>query len=52
MSQIDINKVPESDLNVMARSLITSVTAFFEDPENQRKFEEWQRQQKQKAETA
>lgn len=51
MVQVNINEIPESDMNVMARSLITSVTAFFDDPENRRKFEEWEQQQE-KSETA
>ena len=52
MVQININAIPESDINVMARSLITSITVFYEDPENMKKFQEWEKQQKQKEETA
>lgn len=48
MAQININDIPESDINVMARGLIQSITAFYEDPENVRRFQEWERQQGEK----
>ena len=48
MIQININAIPESDINVMARGLLASITAFYEDPENMRRFQEWERQQEEK----
>ncbi|MDD7390035.1 MAG: hypothetical protein PUG60_10400 [Lachnospiraceae bacterium] len=48
MVQININAIPEADMNVMARGLLASITAFYEDPENMRRFQEWERQQEEK----
>ena len=48
MVQIDIKKIPEADTNVMARGLLATIAAYFEDPENMRRFKEWERKQEEK----
>lgn len=48
MVQININAIPESDMNVMARGLLTTITAFYNDSDNMRRFQEWERQQENK----
>lgn len=48
MVQININAIPESDMNVMARGLLTTITAFYDDPDNMRRFQEWERKQEKK----
>ena len=44
MIQININEIPDSDMNVMARGLLAAIAAFYDDPENMRRFREWERQ--------
>lgn len=38
---IDIRLVPESEMNSMCRLLIKEITAYYQIPENQKKYEEW-----------
>jgi len=38
---IDIKQVPEHALDALVRPLITVIRAYYDDPENQRKYEEW-----------
>lgn len=37
------DKIPESDINVLARSLLGILSDFYENPDNQKNFEEWLR---------
>lgn len=37
------DKIPESDINVLARSLLGILSGYYDDPENQNDFEEWLR---------
>lgn len=37
--------IPQYDLDHLTRPLVKLIAKYFEDPENQRKFEEWQKEQ-------
>lgn len=36
-------KLNEDQIDMLARPLVHIIAAFFEDPENERQFQEWQR---------
>lgn len=36
-------KLSEDQIDMLARPLVHIIAAFFEDPENERQFQEWQR---------
>jgi len=36
-------KMPAVEVRVLCATVLDSVTAFYQDPENQRRFEEWKR---------
>ena len=38
---VDMNKVPAGALNALCRGLSKNISKFFENPDNQRAFEEW-----------
>lgn len=38
---IQVEKIPESDIRVMANTLLMELQEFFKNPENQKEFEEW-----------
>lgn len=44
--EINIEKIPPEEIKAMARCLLTSMTDFYSDPENQRKYLEWKEQRK------
>ena len=35
--------IPQHEINTLARCLLPDIIAFFESPEGQKEFEEWQR---------
>lgn len=39
-------KLSEDQIDMLARPLVHIIAAFFEDPENERQFQEWQRTQR------
>ena len=41
---IQTNKIPAVDAKVLARTFLSAVTAFYENPQNAAKFEEWKKQ--------
>lgn len=43
-SKCDISTLPECEMRYFLRRLIRSVEKYFEDPEVQRRFEEWKRE--------
>lgn len=49
MGKVDIDKIPPEQVGAMARTVLASVQVFYSDPENRRKFEEWQEGQKRSA---
>lgn len=42
--RINVSKVPDHVKTSLCRSALPGIRAFYENPENMRKFEEWQRQ--------
>lgn len=46
MGKVMIDQIPESDVNVMSRSLLRLVEAYFDDPVNKADFERWLEEQK------
>ena len=38
------SQIPAVELRVLCQTLLESVEAFYQDPENQRRFEEWKRE--------
>ena len=40
-SKIQTDKIPESDSNVLVRSLLGIISDYYADPDNQKDFEEW-----------
>ena len=46
MVEINIEKIPPEEIKAMARCLLASMTEFYSDPENQRKYLEWKEQRK------
>lgn len=38
---IDVNKIPKTELTLLAKSAIPKIIEFYEDPGNERKFQEW-----------
>ena len=43
MTKVNIERIPESATNPMARSLGEIIKAYFEVPENMTEFEEWKK---------
>ena len=39
---IDYNKIPKIELDILSRALLTAVERFYSDPDNLRRFEEWE----------
>lgn len=39
--KILLDKIPESDTNVLVRSLFGVIKEFYDDPKNQKDYEEW-----------
>lgn len=38
---INIQEVPKDQMNSLSKVVLSAVTRFYENPENQRRFEEW-----------
>ena len=49
---IDAKKIPKERVETMARPVLAAVRAYFDDPKNQREFEEWLAKRKQNAQEA
>lgn len=47
MPMIDLNKVPEAEMDALCETLLDAVKRFYEDPENWRKYEAWLAERKQ-----
>lgn len=45
----EIETLPSCDMKSFARWLTKTVELYFENPENQRRFEEWQREKRKEA---
>ena len=43
MIKVNIEQIPESTTNPMARSLGEIIKIYFENPDNMREFEEWKK---------
>lgn len=43
MQKISTTEIPQSETNNMADAFLTAVKAFYENPVNVRKFEEWKK---------
>lgn len=39
--QIDTSRIPAADVRLLCVTLLDAVQTFFEDPNNQRQYEEW-----------
>lgn len=44
--KIDLNKVPPAEMRVLCETLLEAAKRFYDDPENRRKYEEWQAERK------
>ena len=42
MGYINTQQIPKSEGNVMAALLLSTITEYFDDPKNQKEFENWQ----------
>jgi hypothetical protein len=49
--KICTEKIRAVDLRVLCATVLQSAEAFYKDPENLRRFEEWQREKAEKAKT-
>lgn len=43
--RIDVNLIPAAETRLLCSTLLAAVKRFYQDPENLKKFEEWDRQQ-------
>ena len=41
MPHIDVEKIPKIEMRSICKALIAGMEAFYSDPENMRRFEEW-----------
>ena len=42
--RIDTSQIPAVEVQILSATVLKSVQAFYENPENQRRFEEWLKQ--------
>ncbi len=42
------SKIPAVDVRVLCATVLDSVEAFYQNPENQRRFEQWKREKEEK----
>lgn len=42
MPKIDCSQIPRVQLDILSRALLSDIELFYSDPENIRRFEEWQ----------
>ena len=47
MVVIDAKEVPKGDIDHLARSVLTEIEAFFDDPNVKEDFEKWKQEQRQ-----
>lgn len=40
-AKIDCSQIPKVEMNNLCRTLVTAAERFFENPENQKRFEAW-----------
>lgn len=45
---IDVSKIPAADVRVLSSTVLEAVKRFYDDPINQRRFEEWQKEREKK----
>lgn len=38
---IDVKKIPQFELDILSKPLIPKITEFYNNPENQKEYEEW-----------
>lgn len=48
-SGIDAAQIPRVDVTNLSRTTLSAVERFYEDPQNIRRFEEWQKRRREKA---
>lgn len=48
---MDVVNIPQIQLDILSRTLISSIERFYSDPDNQRRFEEWKQSDEGKAYT-
>ena len=41
MAQIDCNQIPQVQLDILSRTLLTAIEAFYSDANNVSRYEEW-----------
>ena len=41
--RIDCAQIPRIEVKILCHTLVSSAERFYDDPENRRRFEEWQR---------
>lgn len=41
--KIDCAQIPRVEVNNLCRTFLAAIERFYEDPENRKRFEEWQR---------
>ena len=44
--KIDVSRIPAIEVKILSRTLLEAVERFYSDPENCRRFEEWQKSKK------
>lgn len=49
--KIDYTQIPPADLKNLCRALVADIKKFYEDPQNLKDFERWQRERKLPKET-
>lgn len=40
---IDVSQIPKIEMDVLCATILEAAQKFYEDPENRRRFEEWQK---------
>lgn len=51
-SGIALAQIPQVDVTNLSRTTLSAVERFYEDPQNIRRFEEWQKRRREKADGA
>ena len=46
--KIEVSRIPAIEVKILSRTLLEAVERFYSDPENCRRFEEWQKSKEMK----